>query len=510
MGRTPQVAGASSSNGMYGSYASHELLEVYEEMRQILATLAAEGVDIGPSQEADSAKAHFGMAFRHFKRVWVLALNSVARWCGLAAKRSQQQRPKLSVSARESAEDLSVLGTASKPAELDAIPSAEDLAQRGLIMPIGTWKEKWDLVVLFLILYSALVVPVRVCFDEDAHGVMWYVEVSMTFAFIVDMYFTFNTVYFDNLSGQWVTSRGAIAGAYLRSWFWIDAPSSLPIELLDLVIDNQALGLLRFLRMFRLLRLLRLLKIEEYVEALENQLDVNLRILRVIFMLIKICFMAHILGCFWYYAAVLSGAEGGPTWANTYDDGKVAQPGVPTSVKYLYSVYWAVTTLTTVGYGDVIPTNDTERGYALAAMLCSALVFGYMISNIGSLVASMDRQARRAAPRPMRRTPLSRRAAATTAMRRHRHHRDASPPPRATAACHRRVPPPRASTACHHRDVPPPPRATAACHCRVPLPRATAARPACGSAPAAWAERASRDTMGDARRRRWWRRRRMP
>jgi len=30
----------------------------------------------------------------------------------------------------------------------------------------------------------------------------------MTFAFIVDMYFTFNTVYFDNMSGQWVTARG--------------------------------------------------------------------------------------------------------------------------------------------------------------------------------------------------------------------------------------------------------------------------------------------------------------
>ena len=49
---------------------------------------------------------------------------------------------------------------------------------------------------------------------------------------------------------------------------------------------------------------------------------------------------------------------------------------------YTRDVLWQVTTLTTVGYGDLVPTNDVERGYALGAMLCSALVFGYMISNI--------------------------------------------------------------------------------------------------------------------------------
>jgi hypothetical protein len=109
---------------------------------------------------------------------------------------------------------------------------------------------------------------------------------------------TFNTVFFDNATGQWITSRGQIALNYLRSWFWVDAPSSVPVELVDIFVQNNSLGLLRFLRMFRLLRLLRLLKIEEYVDTLENAFDVNLRILRVVFMLIKICFLSHILGCF--------------------------------------------------------------------------------------------------------------------------------------------------------------------------------------------------------------------
>ena len=110
-------------------------------------------------------------------------------------------------------------------------------------------------------------------------------------------------------------------------------------------------------------------------------------------MLVKICFLSHILGCFWFYTAVLSKTPDGTTWTSTYDDGRLEYADAGLSVRYLYSVYWAVTTLTTVGYGDLVPTNDAERVYALCAMLISALIFGYMISNIGSLVASMDRQA---------------------------------------------------------------------------------------------------------------------
>ena len=55
---------------------------------------------------------------------------------------------------------------------------------------------------MLLILYSAVVVPVCVCFDANAEGFMWFLEVSMTFAFIADIYFTFNTVFFDTLTGN--------------------------------------------------------------------------------------------------------------------------------------------------------------------------------------------------------------------------------------------------------------------------------------------------------------------
>lgn len=155
-------------------------------------------------------------------------------------------------------------GGAEPETDADAIKKHQDAVKggtNGVFLPVHAWKEIWDLWVLMLILYSAVMVPYRICFSATAVGFMFIFEQTITASFITDVCFNFNTAYFDN--EKWVTDRGKISARYLTGWFWIDAPSSFPVELVDYFMegDSSTLGMLKFLRLFRLLRLLRLLKV---------------------------------------------------------------------------------------------------------------------------------------------------------------------------------------------------------------------------------------------------------
>jgi hypothetical protein len=57
------------------------------------------------------------------------------------------------------------------------------------------------------------------------------------------------------------------------------------------------------------------------------------------------------------------------------------------SMQYITSVYWAFTTMVTVGYGDITPANTDERIFIMLAMLIASGVFAYSINSIGSIVS---------------------------------------------------------------------------------------------------------------------------
>ena len=93
--------------------------------------------------------------------------------------------------------------------------------------------------------------------------------------FCVDIVVSFFTVYMDDL-GRAVLNHRRIARHYLRSWFIVDALSTLPVDLLVSIIDPgdtssvSSLRLLRVLRLARLLKMVRLLKINKLLSGADG------------------------------------------------------------------------------------------------------------------------------------------------------------------------------------------------------------------------------------------------
>jgi hypothetical protein len=64
---------------------------------------------------------------------------------------------------------------------------------------------------------------------------------------------------------------------------------------------------------------------------------------------------------------------------------------------YIASFYYCITTMTSVGYGDIIPTNNTERIFAMLLEFVGAITFAMIIASLTSIITSMDMNTRKTA-----------------------------------------------------------------------------------------------------------------
>ena len=56
--------------------------------------------------------------------------------------------------------------------------------------------------------------------------------------------------------------------------------------------------------------------------------------------------------------------------------------------RYRVSLYWAVTTLTTIGYGDITPKTTLEQWTAMFGMAAGAFLFGMLLGTLSAQITA--------------------------------------------------------------------------------------------------------------------------
>jgi len=209
----------------------------------------------------------------------------------------------------------------------------------------------WDIVLTCTVTCSAILVPLFLVFEDSFSSSRWQFDLLFTFVFVVD------------IIAHWRRSKDAgVAGArspYSFGWFSLDLIAAIPFWLLTGAVWLQVLRLAKLARIVHLMRIWRRRSVQHW------------SMLRLLFFIYWIILSIHWISTGWI---VIHG----------HDD------HVGHASDYLKSVYWCVQTLSSVGYGDVLPMNDAEYLYAICVMLFGVGVFGYIVGNMASLLANFD------------------------------------------------------------------------------------------------------------------------
>ena len=251
---------------------------------------------------------------------------------------------------------------------------------------------------MFLLIYVAIFTPMRIGYENYAKGGMKDFELLVDILFCIDVVLNFRTSYIKD-NGMEEQNAWKVAKNYLFGFFSIDFVSSVPF---DRIVQNQEnLGnlqasktlkagrILKVSRVLKIAKLLRLFRMKKVVERMEDYITIGRNTGKLLRLLVITLVMAHVNACGWSFMSRVSDQFYEASWQRSYMNGYLLDE---TSVgkEYLVSLIWTIMTMTTVGYGDVVPHNDAERMFEIYMMILSCAFYGFILGSMASLVASLD------------------------------------------------------------------------------------------------------------------------
>ncbi|XP_055389293.1 potassium voltage-gated channel protein eag isoform X1 [Condylostylus longicornis] len=269
-----------------------------------------------------------------------------------------------------------------------------------ILLHYCAFKAIWDWVILCLTFYTAIMVPYNVAFknktSEDVS--LLVVDSIVDVIFFIDIVLNFHTT-FVGPGGEVVSDPKVIRMNYLKSWFIIDLLSCLPYDVFNAFDhDEDGIGSL-----FSALKVVRLLRLGRVVRKLDRYLEYGAAML-----ILLLCFymlVAHWLACIWYSIG-RSDADNGVQYSWLWKLANVTQnpysyiwsneTGIPELVNgpsrktmYVTALYFTMTCMTSVGFGNVAAETDNEKVFTICMMIIAALLYATIFGHVTTIIQQM-------------------------------------------------------------------------------------------------------------------------
>lgn len=215
--------------------------------------------------------------------------------------------------------------------------------------------RSWDTLLATGIIWMAIDVPRQLEFGAHTRITAKFVEYLVMLLFAADLFHRWRYLW-----SRPKSTHVAVANRKESLWWLVaDVPAAIPCLLFGGPAGLLALRLTKIPRLVQMMRLWRRRDIH------------NAGLLRLVFFVFWMLLISHWIAC---------------GWAGLRD----RLPGDDDAMHYLRALYWTITTLATVGYGDITPNTAPQMMYAIMTMLFGVGLFGYGIGNVAHMLANID------------------------------------------------------------------------------------------------------------------------
>ncbi len=213
--------------------------------------------------------------------------------------------------------------------------------------PLGKW---FDILLFFLIIVSVVLVMLESVkeIDEKYHTIL------LTLEWIITILFTIEYI------ARVISIKKPFK--YIFSFYGIiDFVSTIPLYVSYIIAGSQVLLAIRAFRLLRIFRILKLVKFLGEASQLNRALKASRA--KIAVFIYAVLILCVIMGTFMYLI----------------EDDEAGFTSIPRSI------YWAVVTLTTVGYGDIAP--QTTLGQLIATIV---MILGYGIIAVPTGIVTVE------------------------------------------------------------------------------------------------------------------------
>ena len=266
-----------------------------------------------------------------------------------------------------------------------------------LVIPLNSsFKKFWDILLEIVLAYNVITTLFFLAYSMPGSK-MLSADLTCWLILLFDIPINFLT---EIKTRKGATDRSfiKISKYYLKSWFFVDILSILPLSQFGYASVEYYFRMLRLFKLPGVLNitdgtglsfLLTFLNVGKKEKNGKVVYSLKVRILAsFIQILVTMMFLVYFLGCFWFW---FQKTVANYRYSQGYQDEQEFQDAfyldnMDFEHTALRSSYFILTTITTIGYGDFLPKNVYEMAFISITMLFGVTVFGYILGSFNSAI----------------------------------------------------------------------------------------------------------------------------